>query len=266
MFKGRDARVDVETEGRLTKGQSVVDWFGQTGRPVNCKILLEVNSAEFENLFVDSLKQAGGAAERPAKKVKLSNLKEIDMPPPGTCKGPRSCCHATKSGTAVTRVGVGVLVIKEDLPGKVLVGKRAGSHGAGRYQLPGGHLEIGESWEHCAIRECEEETGIVLKKAQFLAVTNDHMPEDGKHYVTIIMIGVCSSDQVARLMEPDKCEGWSWEDWKQMPSPLFHPLSKVVSSGFELPSPEEVMKGDFFARTPPSLRMGCGIDMLSAVL
>ncbi|EKX51962.1 hypothetical protein GUITHDRAFT_40471, partial [Guillardia theta CCMP2712] len=109
--------------------------------------------------------------------------------------------------------------------------RRAGSHGAGRYQLPGGHLEIGESWEHCAIRECEEETGIVLKRDTLLLLDSDVFAK-GKHYVTIIMIGVCSSDQVARLMEPDKCEGWSWEDWKQMPSPLFHPLSKVVSSGF----------------------------------
>ena len=127
-----------------------------------------------------------------------------------------------------------------------------------------------------------------------LLLLDSDMFVKGKHYVTIIMVGVCSSDQVgyspstplyslsfpqfppsprsqlpplkslqvARLMEPEKCEGWSWEDWKQvsrtccavavtspqMPSPLFHPLSKVVSSGFELPSPEQVRKGDFFAR------------------
>lgn len=58
------------------------------------------------------------------------------------------------------KVGIGVIVRKE---GKVLLGKRKNSHGAGSWAFPGGHLEYGESWEECARREVKEETGIAIK-------------------------------------------------------------------------------------------------------
>ncbi len=44
-------------------------------------------------------------------------------------------------------IGVGV-IIKND--GKILLGKRIGSHGAGTWGLPGGHLEPGEEVEVCS--------------------------------------------------------------------------------------------------------------------
>jgi 8-oxo-dGTP diphosphatase len=78
-------------------------------------------------------------------------------------------------------VGVAILIRKE---GQVLLLKRKGSHGAGTWCPPGGHLEFGESPEECAIREAKEETGVEVTDVRFLAITNDLFPE-GKHYVTI---------------------------------------------------------------------------------
>ncbi len=54
------------------------------------------------------------------------------------------------------RVGVGIMIFKD---GKVLMGRRKGSHGAGEYAFPGGHLDFGESFEDCAKRETLEEAG-----------------------------------------------------------------------------------------------------------
>lgn len=55
------------------------------------------------------------------------------------------------------KVGVGIMVMKN---GKVLLGKRKGSHGTGKYAWPGGHMEHMESFEECAKREVREETEI----------------------------------------------------------------------------------------------------------
>ncbi len=58
------------------------------------------------------------------------------------------------------KVGIGVMILKD---GKVLLGKRKGSHGAGQYAFPGGHLEYMESFEDCARRETREECGIEIQ-------------------------------------------------------------------------------------------------------
>ncbi|KAJ9616550.1 hypothetical protein H2200_000269 [Cladophialophora chaetospira] len=111
---------------------------------------------------------------------------------------------------------------------KFLLGKRLGSHGAGTWALPGGHLDFGESFEECAVREVQEETGLDVEGVKFLTATNDVMLDEkkgddrGKHYVTIFMTArvKVSSDAVgnggmpeAQLLEPDKCAGWEWVSW-----------------------------------------------------
>lgn len=66
--------------------------------------------------------------------------------------------------TIIPRVGVAVFVLNEK--GHVLIGKRTGSHGAGTLALPGGHLELHESFQECAARETFEETGLILESPQ----------------------------------------------------------------------------------------------------
>ncbi|CDR88356.1 uncharacterized protein SPSC_04183 [Sporisorium scitamineum] len=76
--------------------------------------------------------------------------------------------------TVVPRVGVAVFVINEK--GHVLIGKRTGSHGAGTLALPGGHLELHESFYDCAAREVYEETGLILEPPQFQAQSELLLP------------------------------------------------------------------------------------------
>ncbi len=54
---------------------------------------------------------------------------------------------------AEPKVGIGVIIIRND--GKILIGKRKGSH-APYWSIPGGHLDLGESFEQAAIREIYE--------------------------------------------------------------------------------------------------------------
>lgn len=54
------------------------------------------------------------------------------------------------------------------------------------FAVVGGHLELMESWEDCAKREVEEETGLKVADVKFGHVTNDPMPsEDKREFIKI---------------------------------------------------------------------------------
>ncbi|WP_284972836.1 nucleotide triphosphate diphosphatase NUDT15 [Atlantibacter hermannii] len=122
------------------------------------------------------------------------------------------------------KIGVGVLIIRD---GKLLLGRRKGSHGAATWSAPGGHLEYGETPEACARRETEEETGLTLPTVEAGRFVSDVFPEVGKHYVTLFMMSR-DAEGVPRCCEPEKCEGWSWFSPDALPSPLFAPLETLI--------------------------------------
>ena len=127
-----------------------------------------------------------------------------------------------------TRVGVGVLVVRQ---GRVLLGQRLGSHGAGSWAPPGGHLEFGESAERCAQRELLEETGLTPGALHPAPYTVDAFPESGRHYVTLFVVATdCVGEPERR--EPSRCAGWAWFDWDALPAPLFAPLASLRAQGF----------------------------------
>ncbi|EUC44336.1 hypothetical protein COCMIDRAFT_98397 [Bipolaris oryzae ATCC 44560] len=114
------------------------------------------------------------------------------------------------------RPKVGVAAIIHDEAGNIIMGERAGSHGAGTFQCPGGHLEYSESFAATAAREVLEETGLEVGNIKFLTATNDVFGE-GKHYVTIfVTCTIVGEEKVAKPMEPHKCAAWVWVPWSQM--------------------------------------------------
>ncbi len=123
------------------------------------------------------------------------------------------------------RVGIGVMILKD---GKVLLGKRKGSHGAGEYAFPGGHLEHLESFEDCARREVQEECGveIISLRFQFVANVTTYAP---KHYVHL---GFIANWQRAepQVFEPDSCDSWEWYAPESLPEPLFEMARLAIES------------------------------------
>jgi 8-oxo-dGTP diphosphatase len=61
---------------------------------------------------------------------------------------------------------------------KLLVLRRAPSmtYKPGSWDLPGGHLAIGESFEECLAREIAEETGLVIAMPRLLGIHNSVGP------------------------------------------------------------------------------------------
>lgn len=134
----------------------------------------------------------------------------------------------------IVRVGVGILIFNEN--NEVLLGQRLNSHGAHQWETPGGHLEFGESFETCAIRETKEETGLIIHDPQFCYLSNDFFETENKHYVTILMRAACPPNQAVSNLEPHKRGGWQWFDFHNLPTNLFVPLrhlQKDQSYGWE---------------------------------
>lgn len=123
------------------------------------------------------------------------------------------------------KVGVGVMIIKD---GKTLLGRRLGSHGAGEYAFPGGHLEYMESFEDCARREVREETGLEIDNVQFLFLSNVKRYRP-KHYVHVGLV----ADWLAgdpTVEEPDRCAGWDWYDLNRLPEPIFFMCQQSIEA------------------------------------
>jgi len=128
----------------------------------------------------------------------------------------------------VPRIGVGVIVMRDGL---VLLGQRTGSHGAGTWALPGGHLEFGESIEECARREVLEEAGLELRQVSLGPYTSDVFHSEGKHYLTLFVVSLGATGE-PKVLEPGKCARWGWFRWSALPEPLFPPLQSLRDSGF----------------------------------
>lgn len=117
------------------------------------------------------------------------------------------------------RVGLGIIIVNQD--GKILVGKRKGNH-APYYSIPGGKLDIGESFEEAAIREVKEETDLDVSSPAVVAVTNnlETYRKEGVHYISVILYTDKFSGE-PKITEPEKCEEWVWVDPHNLPEPHF---------------------------------------------
>jgi 8-oxo-dGTP diphosphatase len=128
------------------------------------------------------------------------------------------------------RVGAGVIVLNDK--GQFIMGKRKGSHGSGKWHIPGGHLEFKETLEECAKREVFEETGLIIDNIKPLSFGNHIFEKDDKHYISIYLIGMITGGQL-ELREPHKCKEWQWFDnWNNLPKPLFCPYDKDVKTEY----------------------------------
>jgi ADP-ribose pyrophosphatase len=90
---------------------------------------------------------------------------------------------------AVPSVGVGGVVVRD---GSVLLIRRGKEPLRGRWVVPGGTVELGETLEEALVREMEEETGLVVEPLEVLTVF-DRIERDGERvsYHCVIVDFLC---------------------------------------------------------------------------
>ncbi|MFG6412547.1 nucleoside hydrolase [Roseateles sp. DC23W] len=55
LFRARDCNVRIETQSELTRGMTVIDWWGVTGLPANAQVLRHVDADGFFALLTERL-------------------------------------------------------------------------------------------------------------------------------------------------------------------------------------------------------------------
>jgi len=83
-------------------------------------------------------------------------------------------------------VGIGVVIVSE---GKIMLAQRGNEPSKGKWTIPGGLVELGESITTAVIREAKEETCLDVENPRLIdVVDNVDLDESGKvkyHYVIV---------------------------------------------------------------------------------
>ena len=69
--------------------------------------------------------------------------------------------------------------------GRILLVRRAREHGRGRYSLPGGRVEWGETLEQAVHREVSEETGLTIEIIGLAGIREVLPVNGGGHFVVL---------------------------------------------------------------------------------
>jgi mutator protein MutT len=105
-------------------------------------------------------------------------------------------------------VGVGAVIIRD---GKILLEKRRSEPAKGKWSIPGGLVELGESAEQAVIREVKEETGLEVEKPELIDVINNiSLDENGKIKYHFVIIDYFVRLKGGELKAADDAEELRW--------------------------------------------------------
>ena len=94
---------------------------------------------------------------------------------------------------------------------KILLVRRAKPPGIGKWGFPGGHLELGETIQECAVRELKEELAIAADAVRILTafdfITRDSAGNPTRHYTLIAILCRWRAGE-GELREEASALGW----------------------------------------------------------
>ena len=100
---------------------------------------------------------------------------------------------------------VDALVIRE---GRVLLIQRSHEPDLGKYALPGGFVDIDEDGRTAALRELQEETGLVGSNARLVVVADSPERDPQRHAVALVYAVEVAADAVPVAATDAAAVGW----------------------------------------------------------
>ncbi|SRR5258708_4306007 len=114
-----------------------------------------------------------------------------------------------KKGIDFIGVGVGAAIFSKEK--KLLLGLRGkeANNERGKWEIPGGSVEFGETFEQELIREVMEEVGIEIEILALLGISNHIIPDENQHWVAPTFICIIKKG-TPQICEPHKCDAIGW--------------------------------------------------------
>ena len=134
-----------------------------------------------------------------------------------------------KAGVDYIGVAVGAMIFNSE--GKVFIAQRGpdAKDEQGKWEFPGGRVEVGESLTAAIKREVKEEHDIDISVDSLVNLPDHGMTSDSHHWLVPVFICHLRSGE-ARIMEPRKCSAIKWTTLKEVER---HDLSPMVRKDLE---------------------------------
>lgn len=129
-------------------------------------------------------------------------------------------------GLSFPGVGAGLAVMRN---GKLLLYRRVKAPEAGSWNILGGKVDHMEPAAQAARREAEEESALAIGEIGFLCLSEQIIPEDGQHWLSLIYVTTDFSGEPG-MPEPDKFHGFGWFGPDELPAPLSRFAADAVTA------------------------------------
>src|ERR1700751_4916175 len=129
-------------------------------------------------------------------------------------------------------VGVGAIIIEER---RVVLVKRGHPPLEGKWSIPGGVLEVGETLRKAVVREALEETGLAVEPGELLGVFERVLPDkQGRMKYHYVLIDFLCRPVAGELVAGDDADEVRWFRRDQLaPLQLARETEEVILKGFE---------------------------------
>lgn len=130
-------------------------------------------------------------------------------------------------------VGCGGFILNDE--GKLLMQLRNKAPEKGYWSIPGGKVEMFETFEDAVVREVKEETDLDVEIIKLNGLCNHitDMPGEGKsHWVTPSYLCKVVGGE-AKIMEPKKHLDMKWFDLNDLPTNITLTTKKAVKDYFD---------------------------------